>query len=71
MEQNGAVEDVFVYSRAVVCEGVSSTLPAAALRMGEPEMVDLEKARSQHEEYIKVRWFVLLPFDMLWLEYLQ
>ena len=57
-------EDVFVYSRAVVCEGVSSTLPAAALRMEEPgQAIDLERACSQHKEYTEVCG--LLQFDFL------
>lgn len=49
--------DAFVYSRAVVCSGVASSLPAAALRMEElrPDQdVDLKIARQQHEEYTKV-----------------
>lgn len=52
--EKGECGDKFVYSRAVVCEGVASTLPEAALRMEEPsKVVDLEKARSQHREYTK------------------
>lgn len=44
----------FKYSRAVVC-GVPASLPAAALRLGEPgEPVNLGRARKQHEEYVKV-----------------
>ena len=46
---------MFTYSKAVVC-GVPTSLPTAALRLGEPgEPVNLEKARKQHEEYVKVR----------------
>lgn len=45
----------FKYSRAVVC-GVSASLPGAALRLDEPaEPINLEKARKQHEDYVKVR----------------
>lgn len=43
-----------VYSKAVVC-GVPESLPAAALRTcdsGEP--VNLQKAREQHDQYVKV-----------------
>ena len=48
-------EDPFVYSRAVVCAGVSSSLPAAALREEEPDQaVDLDKARREHDEYVEV-----------------
>ena len=47
-------EDLFSYTRAIVC-GISSTLPAAALRQdGGGEPVDLEKARRQHQEYVEV-----------------
>lgn len=46
-------EDAFMYSKIVVCGGVPSSLPAAALRLGDQE-VQLEKARHQHEEYVKV-----------------
>ena len=48
---------MFRYTRAVV-SGVASTLPAAAIRMARPVdqlSVDLEKARLQHQEYVKVR----------------
>ncbi len=49
-------EDSFQYSRAVVCGGVASSLPAAALRMAEPgEPVDLQRAQQQHREYIQVK----------------
>lgn len=56
----------FSYSRAVVC-GVPASLPGAALRQGEPgEPVDLERARKQHEEYVKVsRLLDLICFDTL------
>ena len=44
----------FNYTKAVVC-GVAASLPVAALRMDEPgEPVNLEKARKQHDEYVKV-----------------
>ena len=47
----------FKYTRAVVC-GVAASLPGAALRQGEPgEPVNLEKARKQHDEYVKVSGF--------------
>lgn len=48
---------LFRYTRAVV-SGVASTLPAAAVRMAHPadhQPVDLEKARLQHQEYVKVK----------------
>ena len=46
----------FNYTRAVVC-GVPASLPGAALRLGEPgEPVNLEKARKQHDEYVKVSY---------------
>lgn len=49
-------KDPFVYSRAVVCGGVASSLPAAALRMAEPgQGVDLDKARQQHQKYTEVK----------------
>ena len=55
MASNGELEDAFTYSRAVVCGGVSTSLPEAALRLEEPEqVVDLERARRQHEEYVQV-----------------
>lgn len=47
-------DDPFVYTRAVVC-GVPASLPQAALRTedaGEP--ISLDKARHQHEEYVRV-----------------
>lgn len=48
-------KDHFVYSKAVVCGGIASSLPAAALRMAEPgQGVDLDKARQQHEKYTEV-----------------
>ena len=44
----------FQYTRAVVC-GVAASLPGAALRLEEPgEPINLERARKQHEEYVKV-----------------
>ncbi|MCG8623188.1 MAG: hypothetical protein MJE68_14480 [Proteobacteria bacterium] len=47
----------FKYTRAVVC-GVAASLPGAALRQGEPgEPVNLEKAREQHDAYVKVSGF--------------
>ena len=46
--------ELFKYTKAVVC-GVPASLPGAALRLDEPgEPVNLEKARKQHEEYVKV-----------------
>ena len=48
-------QDHFVYSKAVVCSDVASSLPGAALRMAEPgQGVDLEKARLQHEKFTEV-----------------
>ncbi len=48
-------EDPFVYSRAVVCSGISPSLPAAALRMEESgEAVDMDKANQQHQKYVQV-----------------
>ena len=45
----------FVYSKAVVCGGVASTLPASSLRLGNSKgKVDLEKARQQQREYVEV-----------------
>lgn len=47
--------DPFVYTRAVVCGGVASTLPAAAVRLESSRpKVDLEKARKQQREYVEV-----------------
>ena len=44
----------FTYTRAVV-RGVPDSLPAAALRMCEAASpVDLARARTQHEEYVRV-----------------
>ena len=48
--------DPFVFSRAVVCSGISASLPAAALRLEEPgQAVDMEKALQQHKEYVQAR----------------
>lgn len=55
-----------VYSKAVVC-GVPESLPAAALRTCDSvEPVNLQKAREQHDQYVKVyiylsEYQVLLP----------
>ena len=52
MEKEG---DHFVYSKAVVCTGIASSLPAAALRLEEPEQaIDMEKAHQQHKAYVAV-----------------
>lgn len=48
------MENPFVYRRAVVC-GIADSLPAAALRLSEPnDPVDLQKARMQHQQYVDV-----------------
>ena len=47
-------ERFFAYTKAVVCD-IPASLPGAALRMdstGDP--VDLNNARRQHQEYVKV-----------------
>ena len=52
--QTEQMAGTFSYSKAVVC-GVPESLPAAALRTcdsGEP--VDLQRAREQHDQYVKV-----------------
>lgn len=55
MEGADEEEDPFVYSRAVVCSGISPSLPETALRMEEPgQAVDLEKAHQQHRRYVEV-----------------
>lgn len=47
--------DPFVYSRAVVCGGVASTLPASSLRLASSKQkVDLESARHQQKQYVEV-----------------
>ena len=53
--ENGEEVDPFIFSRAVVCSGISSSLPAAALRLEEPgQAVDMEKALQQHQKYVQV-----------------
>ena len=52
----------FNSTRAVVC-GVPASLPGAALRLGEPgEPIDLERARKQHDEYVKVSHSAIINF---------
>ncbi len=61
MVMEDGLEDPFVYSRAVVCSGISPSLPAAALRLEEHgQAVDIEKALLQHKKYVAVRPSILL-----------
>ena len=47
--------DPFVYTRAVVCGGVASTLPTISQRLESSKAkVDLEKARQQQRQYVEV-----------------
>ena len=49
------VEDPFVYSRAVVCGGVASSLSSTSLRLESSKLlVDIENARKQQKEYVEV-----------------
>ena len=51
-----AMENPFQFSKAVVCCGVASSLPATAIRLEEPgEPIDLERARQQHAAYTEAR----------------
>lgn len=56
--------------------GVPESLPATALRMAETdELVDLEKARQQHEEYLQVTITIIIfvssdQFLVLWCSHL-
>ena len=53
----------FNYTKAVVC-GVAASLPGAALRLDEPgEPVNLEKARKQHDKYVKVIYITKFMFQ--------
>ena len=49
------IGDPFVYSRAIVCGGVASTLPTTSLRLAtSKQKVDLEVARQQQKKYVEV-----------------